>query len=371
MPSRGLPQASARLRSTIAQARHGQEQHYAYRFGDRELDLRWFDGGYSPLSPPCWAASLPSATAFSGRIIAGILFAAIFVVWNYYPHTLRRCRSSPPIGLTPGRLTFAPAALSVSASSIFPGKNGAVMNKVYADARSALAGLLKDGMVIMAGGFGLCGIPETLILAIRDSGVKNLTVVSNNCGVDGKGLGVLLDTRQIKKMIASYVGREQNLRPAVSRQRARDRVQPAGHAGRTHPRRRRRRSGLLHPHRRRHPDRRRQGCARIRRPALCHGTRPGRRSVDRACLYGRHRRQSRLSQDRAQLQSGDGNRRQGDGRRGRAPGEARRDQSRSHHDAGHLRAAHHSRAERHETHRATHRPQAHRSRPRRPEQEEV
>jgi 3-oxoacid CoA-transferase subunit A len=80
------------------------------------------------------------------------------------------------------------------------------MNKVYADARAALAGLLKDGMMVMAGGFGLCGIPETLILAIRDSGVKNLTVVSNNCGVDGKGLGILLDTRQIKKMIASYVG---------------------------------------------------------------------------------------------------------------------------------------------------------------------
>jgi 3-oxoacid CoA-transferase subunit A len=80
------------------------------------------------------------------------------------------------------------------------------MNKVYADARSALAGLLKDGMTIMAGGFGLCGIPETLILAIRDAGVKNLTVVSNNAGIDGVGLGLLLDTRQIKKMIASYVG---------------------------------------------------------------------------------------------------------------------------------------------------------------------
>jgi 3-oxoacid CoA-transferase subunit A len=80
------------------------------------------------------------------------------------------------------------------------------MNKVYADARSALAGLLKDGMTIMAGGFGLCGIPETLIQAIRESGVKNLTVVSNNCGIDGVGLGVLLDSRQIKKMIASYVG---------------------------------------------------------------------------------------------------------------------------------------------------------------------
>ena len=80
------------------------------------------------------------------------------------------------------------------------------MNKVYSDARSALAGLLKDGMTIMAGGFGLCGIPETLILAIREAGVKNLTVVSNNAGIDGVGLGILLDSRQIKKMIASYVG---------------------------------------------------------------------------------------------------------------------------------------------------------------------
>jgi 3-oxoacid CoA-transferase subunit A len=80
------------------------------------------------------------------------------------------------------------------------------MKKVYADAQSALAGLLKDGMTVMAGGFGLCGIPESLIFAIRDSGVKNLTIVSNNCGVDGVGLGVLLDTRQIKKMISSYVG---------------------------------------------------------------------------------------------------------------------------------------------------------------------
>jgi 3-oxoacid CoA-transferase subunit A len=80
------------------------------------------------------------------------------------------------------------------------------MNKVYADGKSALAGLLKDGMTIMAGGFGLCGIPETLIFAIRDSGVKDLTIVSNNCGTDGTGLGLLLDTRQIKKMISSYVG---------------------------------------------------------------------------------------------------------------------------------------------------------------------
>ncbi|HUJ03113.1 MAG TPA: CoA transferase subunit A [Rhizomicrobium sp.] len=80
------------------------------------------------------------------------------------------------------------------------------MRKVYRDARSALEGLLFDGMTIMSGGFGLCGIPENLIAALRDSGVKNLTVVSNNAGVDDFGLGLLLQTRQIKKMISSYVG---------------------------------------------------------------------------------------------------------------------------------------------------------------------
>jgi len=78
--------------------------------------------------------------------------------------------------------------------------------KVYADAKSALDGLLFDGMTILAGGFGLCGIPEHMILAIRASGVKGLTVVSNNCGIDDFGLGLLLQTRQIKKMISSYVG---------------------------------------------------------------------------------------------------------------------------------------------------------------------
>jgi 3-oxoacid CoA-transferase subunit A len=80
------------------------------------------------------------------------------------------------------------------------------MNKVYADATAALAGILKDGMIIHSGGFGLAGIPEALTFALRDSGVKNLTVVSNNAGVDGVGLGLLLETRQIKKMISSYVG---------------------------------------------------------------------------------------------------------------------------------------------------------------------
>lgn len=80
------------------------------------------------------------------------------------------------------------------------------MNKVYPDAASALAGIVKDGQTVAVGGFGLCGIPEALIAALRDSGVKELTAISNNAGVDGFGLGQLLATRQIKKMIASYVG---------------------------------------------------------------------------------------------------------------------------------------------------------------------
>lgn len=80
------------------------------------------------------------------------------------------------------------------------------MNKVYPDAASALADIVRDGQTIAVGGFGLCGIPEALIAALRDSGVQNLTAISNNAGVDDAGLGQLLQTRQIKKMIASYVG---------------------------------------------------------------------------------------------------------------------------------------------------------------------
>lgn len=80
------------------------------------------------------------------------------------------------------------------------------MNKVYASAAEALAGVVRDGQTIAVGGFGLCGIPEALIAALRDSGVKQLTCISNNAGVDGFGLGQLLATRQIKKMISSYVG---------------------------------------------------------------------------------------------------------------------------------------------------------------------
>ncbi len=80
------------------------------------------------------------------------------------------------------------------------------MNKLYPSAQAALQGIVRDNQLIAVGGFGLCGIPEALIGALRDSGVKNLTVISNNAGVDGFGLGLLLETRQIKKMISSYVG---------------------------------------------------------------------------------------------------------------------------------------------------------------------
>jgi len=79
-------------------------------------------------------------------------------------------------------------------------------NKVYPDAKSALEGMTFDGMTVMSGGFGLCGIPENLIVALRDSGAKGITVISNNAGVDGWGLGLLLETKQIKKMVSSYVG---------------------------------------------------------------------------------------------------------------------------------------------------------------------
>jgi 3-oxoacid CoA-transferase subunit A len=81
-----------------------------------------------------------------------------------------------------------------------------MVNKVYKDTKSALEGLAFDGMTVMSGGFGLCGIPENLIISLRDSGVTGITVISNNAGVDGWGLGLLLETKQIKKMISSYVG---------------------------------------------------------------------------------------------------------------------------------------------------------------------
>lgn len=85
--------------------------------------------------------------------------------------------------------------------SIYPSSG-----KVFSDAKAALAGLLRDNMTIMSGGFGLCGIPEHSILALKESGIKGLTIISNNCGVDEFGLGILLKDKQIKKMVSSYVG---------------------------------------------------------------------------------------------------------------------------------------------------------------------
>src|SRR5258708_5509688 len=86
------------------------------------------------------------------------------------------------------------------------GEPSTMASKIYPDVTAALEGVLFDGMVIAAGGFGICGIPETLIAAIRDAGVKDLTIISNNCGIDDFGLGELLTTRQVKKMVSSYVG---------------------------------------------------------------------------------------------------------------------------------------------------------------------
>ena len=83
------------------------------------------------------------------------------------------------------------------------------MNKLWPDARSALDGIVRDGMPLAIGGFGLCGIPEALILALRDTGARNLTIASNNAGVDGCGLGLLLERHQVKRMISSYVGENQ------------------------------------------------------------------------------------------------------------------------------------------------------------------
>jgi 3-oxoacid CoA-transferase subunit A len=96
------------------------------------------------------------------------------------------------------------AASALSMKTPAPGAPG--LNKLWPDARTALEGIVHDDMLLAIGGFGLCGIPETLILALRDTGVRNLTIASNNAGVDQWGIGVLLQTHQIKKMISSYVG---------------------------------------------------------------------------------------------------------------------------------------------------------------------
>ena len=225
------------------------------------------------------------------------------------------------------------------------------MNKVYPDAKSALDGILKDGMMIMSGGFGLCGIAETLSDAVRDSGVKNLTVVSNNAGVDGIGLSRLLETRQIKKMISSYVGENKLFAQQYLAGELELEFNPQGTLA----------------------ERIRAGGAGI--PAFYTKTGVGtliaegkevkefdgekylmERGLfaDLAIVHawkGDTAGNLDLSQDRAQLQSDDGDRGQGHRRRGRASGAGRRARSRSHPHARHFRQAHHRSRQRQEAHR--------------------
>ena len=204
------------------------------------------------------------------------------------------------------------------------------MKKIYPDAAAALDGLLFDGMTICAGGFGLCGIPERLIDAIQASGVKDLTIASNNAGIDNEGLGKLLRTRQIEEDDLLLCRREQGVRAAISGRRARGRILPAGDARRALPRRRRRHSGLLHQDRRRHPGRRGQGGQGVRRRGIYPRARHPRRPLHHQGLEGRRGRQPRLPQDRAQLQPADGDRGQDLRRRGRGDRAGRQPRSRLH-----------------------------------------
>ena len=191
------------------------------------------------------------------------------------------------------------------------------VNKVYPDAQAALAGLLRDDMTIMSGGFGLCGIPAVLIDAIRESGVKGLTIVSNNAGIDDVGLGVLLQTRQVRKMISSYVGENATFAQQYLAGELEIEFNPQGTLA----------------------ERIRAGGAGIpgfytatgvgtqiaegketqavRRPHLRPGTRPARRPRGDPCLEGGPRGQPDLSEDGAELQSDHGDRgRRGGGRGG-------------------------------------------------------
>lgn len=226
------------------------------------------------------------------------------------------------------------------------------LDKRVGSYEEALEGLT-DGMTVLAGGFGLCGIPENLIAEIRRRGVRDLTVVSNNCGVDGFGLGVLLEDRQIRKMIASYVGENALFEPTTAQWRAGSRTDPARLAGREDPRRRRRHPGLLHRHRLRHPGRRGQGGARVQWPPLHPRTGHHRRLRHRQGLEGRPFRQRRLSPHRAELQPAGRHRRAHHGGRGGGDRRARRTGPDADPHPRHLRRPDHPGSLR-ETHRETH-----------------
>ena len=131
------------------------------------------------------------------------------------------------------------------------------MNKIYGSAAEALEGVLSDGMLIAAGGFGLCGIPELLLQAIKEAGTKNLTFASNNAGVDEFGIGILLQTKQVKKMISSYVGENAEfMRQYLSGELELEFT--SRHLGRAHARSRLRYPRVLYQNRRGHRDCRRQ-----------------------------------------------------------------------------------------------------------------
>ena len=175
--------------------------------------------------------------------------------------------------------------------------------KVYDTAADALDGVLFDGMTIAAGGFGLCGIPELLIAAIRDAGVE---------GPDRRLEQLWRRRLRPRRAAADAAGeeddlllrrRERRVHAPVPLRRARARVQPAGHPRRAHARRRRRHSGLLHQDRRRNGDRRGQGAQGVRRPDLHPRARHRRRPRHRQGVEGRRAGQPRLPQDRPQLQS--------------------------------------------------------------------
>ena len=175
------------------------------------------------------------------------------------------------------------------------------MSKVYPDAKAALDGLLHDNMTIAAGGFGLCGIPENLIAALHDSGVKELTIVGNNAGVDGFGMGVLLTTRQVKKVMASYVGENKEFERQVLARRTRTRTHSAGHAGRAIARGRRGHPGFLHAHRLRHQTDRGQGDEKFRRQGIRARTGHHGRGLARQSMERRQIRQPDFSKNIAEL----------------------------------------------------------------------
>ena len=160
------------------------------------------------------------------------------------------------------------------------------MSKLYPDASAALAGLLRDGMTIMSGGFGLCGIPEILIAAIRESGVSGLTVISNNAGIDGAGLGLLLESRQIRKMISSYVGENQLFAELYLKGELEIEFNPQGTLAERILCWRGRNTGVLHEDRCRDIGRGRQRNPRVRQRKLCDGARPSRRSRGCARVEG-------------------------------------------------------------------------------------